>query len=69
MIDRHHVITIDRYVDDLSRKAALMVHTEATPSLLRDIAVLSKTVANLAEVSLQEEGDGKISHPRAAASR
>ncbi|MGH8591825.1 MAG: hypothetical protein ACREXX_21670 [Gammaproteobacteria bacterium] len=32
MIDRHYVTTIQRYVDDLARKTALMVHTGADPA-------------------------------------
>jgi hypothetical protein len=55
VIDRHYVTTIDRYVEDLARKSALIVHTGATRQLMNEVAVLSKTVMNLAEASLDDE--------------
>lgn len=54
MIDRHYVITIDRFVEDLGRKISLGVYTGATPELMREVAMLSKTVTRLAEASLDD---------------
>ncbi|MGH8566552.1 MAG: hypothetical protein ACREXU_00675 [Gammaproteobacteria bacterium] len=65
MIGLHYVKTIHRYVDELARKTALIVHTGATLPLLREVAALSKTVNNLAEVSLQE-GQGNECRRQAA---
>jgi hypothetical protein len=48
MIDRHYAITINRYVDDLARKSALILHAGATRQLMREVASLSKAVAHLA---------------------
>ena len=59
-IDPHYIRTIDRYVDDLARKNAVMVHTRATPALLRELAVLSKTVMNLAEAALNGHEHSEI---------
>jgi hypothetical protein len=58
MIDRHYIKTIARYVDELASKNALMVHTEATPALMRKLVMLSKTVTNLAEAALSDTADG-----------
>lgn len=54
MIDRHYVTTAARYVDELARKTALIVHTGATPQLVREVAVLARTVSHLAEASLDD---------------
>lgn len=59
MIDPHYIRTIARYVDELASKNALMVHTGATPALLREAAILSKTVTNLAEAALADTGEGQ----------
>ncbi|MGH8590849.1 MAG: hypothetical protein ACREXX_16440 [Gammaproteobacteria bacterium] len=61
MIDRHYVTTIQRYVDELARKTALIVHTGPTLPLMREVAVLSKTVTNLARAGLDEVG-GRAEH-------
>lgn len=55
MIDRHYVTTIYRYVDDLARKSELIVHTGVTPQLMREVAILSKTVNRLAEAGLDDQ--------------
>ena len=52
MIDPHYTRTICRYVDELARKNDLMVHTGATPVLLREVGVLSLTIKNLADAAL-----------------
>lgn len=52
MIDPHYPRTICRYVDELARKNALMLHTGATPALLREVAVLSLTIKKLADAAL-----------------
>jgi hypothetical protein len=52
MIDPHYPRTICRYVDELARKNALMLHTGATPGLLREVAALSLTIRNLADAAL-----------------
>jgi hypothetical protein len=57
MIDPHYTRTICRYVDELARKSALMLHTGATPALLRETADLSLTIKNLAEAALMPEPD------------
>lgn len=54
MIDAHYIRTIDRYVNELARKNALIVHTGATPKLLREVSVLSKTIRNVAEQALMD---------------
>jgi hypothetical protein len=54
MIDPHYPRTICRYVDELARKNALMLHTGATSALLREVAVLSLTVKNLADAALTD---------------
>lgn len=54
MIDPHYTRTICRYVDDLARKNDLMVHTGATPALLRQVGVLSMTIKNLADTALTD---------------
>lgn len=54
MIDRHYIRTINRYVDALASKTALIVHTGATRQLLSEVASLAKTVSKLAEASLDE---------------
>jgi adenylosuccinate lyase len=54
MIDRHYVTTLARYVDELASKSARIVHTGATPQLVREVAVLARTVSHLAEVSLED---------------
>lgn len=54
MIDPHYPRTICRYVDELARKNELMVHTGATPALLREVAVLSLTITNLANAALAD---------------
>lgn len=54
MIDPHYPKTIGRYVDELARKNALMLHTGATPALLREVTVLSKTITNLADAALAD---------------
>jgi hypothetical protein len=55
MIDPHYSRTICRYVDELARKNALMLHTGATPALLREVRVLSKTITNLADAALTDD--------------
>jgi hypothetical protein len=57
MMDPHYTRTICRYVDELARKNALMLHTGATPALLGEVAVLSMTIKNLAEAALMPEPD------------
>jgi hypothetical protein len=59
MIDRHYVTTISRYVDALASKTALILHTGATPQLVREVATLSRTVTNLAEASLDDGPQGQ----------
>ena len=54
MIDPHYPRTISRYVDDLARKNDLMVFTGATPALMREVAVLSLTIKNLADAALKD---------------
>ena len=55
MIDPHYPRIICRYVDELARKNALMLHTGATLALLREVAILSKTITNLADAALVPE--------------
>jgi transposase len=57
MIEHHYIRTICRYVDELARKNDLMVHTGATPELLREIGVLSLTIKNLADVANVPESE------------
>ena len=52
MIEPHYPRTICRYVDELARKNALMLHTGATVALMREIAVLSLTIKKLADAAL-----------------
>lgn len=60
MIDRHYVTTIDRHACDLASKTALMVHSGVSVALMREVAVLAKTIANVAEVSLEEDEEGAV---------
>lgn len=55
MIDPHYPRTICRYVDELARKNALMLHTGATPALMREVGVLSLTIKKLADAALVPE--------------
>lgn len=59
MTDRHYVITINRYVDDLARKSALILHAGATRQLMREVASLSKAVTHLAAACLDDEPQGE----------
>lgn len=59
-MDPHYTRTICRYVDDLVRKNDLMLHTGATPQLMGEIKVLSKTVMNLAEAALGDTIEADI---------
>jgi hypothetical protein len=54
MIDHHYVTTIQRYVDALMSKTALIAHTGATRQLMLEVATISKTVSNLANASLDD---------------
>ena len=60
MIDPHYGKTIDRYVDDLGRKSSLIVHTGATPHLMREVAALAKAVTTLAEAALNDVPQGGL---------
>ena len=55
MIDPHYSRTICRFVDELARKNALMLHTGATVALMREVGVLSATIKNLADAALVPE--------------
>jgi hypothetical protein len=54
VIDPHYIRTIDRYVDELARKNALIVHTGATPTLLREMATAAKTIGSLIEQAVMD---------------
>jgi hypothetical protein len=54
MIDPHYSRTICRYVDELARKNALMLHTGATPKLMHEVAVLSITIKKLADAAIED---------------
>lgn len=66
MIDPHYSRTICRYVDELARKNDLMLYTGATPALLREVAVLSITIKNLADAALEDAQCGIVGDCREA---